>query len=116
MSAATRLSRRTRAFAVAACAMAALAVGGAGTASAAGPDYLNPGDTAHYPTWGWGGTTLCAYNHGYSYGRTGVSPYGTAYESFWVAPRSTACINRWWYGNPIKVINVGSTGLTTWTR
>lgn len=110
-----RLRRRTAAAGAAIMAAAALATGGAATANAAGPNDLWPGDTVTYPTWFWSATKLCAYNYGPDNGNVGVSPLGNAYESFSVAPYSTRCISRWWYGNQIKVINIGSTIVQTRT-
>ncbi|MDX6676411.1 MAG: hypothetical protein QOE31_463 [Solirubrobacteraceae bacterium] len=112
-----RLRGRLAPLAVTLCALAAIAGGNATAANAAGPNNLNPGETVTYPTWAWWSTKLCAFNFSSSsWGAVGVSPFGSAYEQFYVAPYSTNCIARSWYGNPIKVINIGGTTLRTSTQ
>jgi hypothetical protein len=93
-----------------------LAVAGAGTASAASSPTLNPGDLWVAPTYWLNPTKLCAHNYGQARGTVGVSPsIGAAWEQFNVPAGSSNCILRYWYGNPIKVINIGTTQLDAWT-
>lgn len=82
------------------------------TASAAASSsptaYVLPsyGSRAIMPTWFFGGTRLCAFNYGTSWGQLKVqSVNGAAPEYINVAPFQQNCINRWWWGVPVWTTN-----------
>ena len=70
-----RLKLSIAMFAMLLCASMGLAMGTAASASAAGPDYLNAGQSVNYPTWGWGSTRVCAQNLSSRAGMADVTPH-----------------------------------------
>ena len=74
------------------------------------------GSNALVPTY-WGrGTNLCVMNGGgaYTYAQVTAS-IGGATEYISLPPYSQRCINRWWWGNPVHVINRGGTPLSVFS-
>jgi hypothetical protein len=112
------LAALTFAGAGAQAAQASGSTGSSGTsataATASSTTYLLPGygSSGLMPTWVWGGTTLCAFNVGYSYGTLKVqSTTGAAPEYIGVGPYQQNCINRWWWGVPVRTTNVSNSPL-----
>ena len=105
-----------------ALAVLAVALGGASTASAAGPNYLEPGQSAAYPTWVWGYTRICAYNYGDEPGWVEVYKYANWYASgYWVTafspgPHATTCESVAGNGASIRAFNRGVTAISTYTQ
>jgi hypothetical protein len=91
-------------------------------ANAAGPATIDAGADVIFPTWFWSGTKVCAQQvAGVSYSaRVRVDPFpydDWQYDEFGVTtiPWMASCITRSWFGNPVKVINRGTTRLKVWT-
>jgi hypothetical protein len=106
------------ALAVACFLTLALAIGGTATASAAGPATIGPGADVIFPTWFWGSTTVCADNLGDTAGYVKVDPwpYGDGSHNWIYAPaHGRGCTSGWWWGNPVKVTNHGSTQMSVFS-
>jgi hypothetical protein len=102
-------------LAVACCVTLALAIGGTASASAAGPATIDPGADLIFPTH-WGrGTMVCADNLGATGGLVTVDPipYGDGYQNWiYASPFGRGCTSGWWWGNPVKITNHGSTPMS----
>jgi len=113
-----RLKLSIATFATLLCASMGLAMGTAASASAAGPDYLNAGQSVNYPTWGWGSTRVCAQNLSSRAGMADVTPHWSSppgqHDEIYVNAYTTRCIDRWWGGVWVNVANVSHYRLGTY--
>ncbi len=100
---------------VAFCATLALTISGPAPASAAGPATIGPGADLIFPTWGWGSTKVCADNLGGVGGTVAVDPWPYSdgiYSTLYAPAYGRGCTSGWWFGNPVKVTNWGSTQMS----
>lgn len=109
--------RRLAAGAAALAVTGGMGVAAAPAASASAPTYLPTyGTYAHFPTWVWGSTGVCAKNHStYRYASVTIQAGTSKSETFYVAPSDTSCISRWFGGHRLKVTNTGYAPITVWT-
>lgn len=105
----TRNVRKSLALAAATVALTGAAGTVADTAGAANAT-LRPNQSANYPTWFGGMTTICADNTSPSTaGRFTLGAWGSPEETFWVPPagQGSACVTRGWWGFNVNAKNVG---------
>jgi hypothetical protein len=95
-----------------AAAVIVIGVGMAGvaadTASAANAN-LAPGQSANFPTWLFGRTTICVHNLSSTQSGTArFAAFGSPAQDFGVQATQTVCVTRQWFGYNVNVKNVSS--------
>ncbi|WP_336715523.1 hypothetical protein [Arthrobacter sp. USHLN218] len=104
----TKMSRRKRAFAIAA---ASVALVGATATAASAYTQLAPGESKDFGTNLIGPTVICLTNTGGQYGTVTFSAPGSRAETDNIRPFQRYCKEAWWWGFDVNITNNGPTYL-----
>lgn len=70
---------------------------------------LTPGQSANFPTWFWGRTTICAHNLASVHAaNVEFSAFGSPFEAWGLTPGQLLCVTRSWVGFAVNVENISS--------